>query len=53
MWEPFEAALGKAAYLGGESLCDIDLRAASWLHSCMAFDHTFGDEAHPPMEWEG
>ena len=31
---------------------DVDLRVAPWVHSYMAFDATFGDESHPPLDWE-
>ena len=53
LWAPFEAALARAPYLGGETICDVDIRAASWLHSSMCFDLTLcGDGDHPAADWE-
>ena len=52
LWAPFEEALGKAPFFGGDAFSDVDLRVAPWVHSYMAFDATFGDESHPPLDWE-
>ena len=49
LWAPFEEALGKAPFFGGDAFSDVDLRVAPWVHSYMAFDATFGDESHPPL----
>ena len=47
-WGPFEAALGRTACLGGETICDADVRAAAWMHALIYWD---GLLSPVPLDW--